>query len=254
MIRDFVLSVTTYAKALQFIRQHRLWSYFIIPGLLASIILLALFAALIYFLADPFGTWLTGFLGFLPESFLDRIDQYVGGIILGVFGMIVYKHLVIALLSPFMSHLSDRVETILYPNNPTAKLTVKRAIYEFYRGLRIALSNVIREILLVLFLLILGLFPIFSLFTTILIYLVQAYFAGFGNMDYTLERHYNVSESRRFVRSNRGLALGNGVLFLLLIPIPVVGILLGSPIATVASTLNILPRIPEVEESNEVFL
>jgi CysZ protein len=63
--------------------------------------------------------------------------------------------------------------------------------------------------------------------TGVLLIYVQSYYAGFGNMDYTLERYCNYSDTTKFVRNNKGTAVGNGFIFHLLLAIPIFGIMLG---------------------------
>jgi len=59
-------------------------------------------------------------------------------------------------------------------------------------------------------------------------------------MDYTLERHFEYKESVRFVKKNRGVATGNGIIFMLLLLIPVIGIILVLPLSvTAASTKTV---------------
>jgi len=69
---------------------------------------------------------------------------------------------------------------------------------------------------------------------------VQSYYAGFGNMDYTLERHFKYSESIQFVRQNKGIAIGNGIVFMLMLLIPVVGIILVLPLSVTAASTETL--------------
>ena len=59
-------------------------------------------------------------------------------------------------------------------------------------------------------------------------------------MDYTLERHLSYSESIRFVKKHKGTAIGNGIFFMLMLLIPVVGIIIVLPLSvTAASTETI---------------
>ena len=100
-----------------------------------------------------------------------------------------------------------------------------------------------------IFLLIIGLIPVFTPFTTALIFLLQSYYAGFGNMDFTLERHFKFKESVRFVKKNRGLAIGNGIVFMLLF-LSVVGFLFALPLGTVSATIQSLKKIDPVSQYN----
>ena len=96
------------------------------------------------------------------------------------------------------------------------------------------------ELVLTIPILLLGLLPVIGIFSTVLLFLVQAYYAGFGNMDYTLERHFNYKDSLNFVRKHRGIAIGNGIVFMLFLLIPVIGIILVLPLSvTAASTKTI---------------
>ena len=56
-------------------------------------------------------------------------------------------------------------------------------------------------------------------------------------MDYTLERHFTYKESVAFIRKNRGLAIGNGIGFLLLLFIPVIGVILVLPLSVTSASV-----------------
>ena len=101
------------------------------------------------------------------------------------------------------------------------------------------------ELLITIPLLILSLVPVLNIITTVLIFLVQAYYAGFGNMDYTLERHYGYSESIQFVKKNKGVAIGNGIIFIIMLIIPVIGVILVLPLSVTASTTETIRLIQE---------
>jgi CysZ protein len=84
-----------------------------------------------------------------------------------------------------------------------------------------------------------------NIFSTVLLFLLQAYYAGFGNMDYTLERHFKYRESIQFVRKYRGIAIGNGIVFILFLFIPVIGVILVLPMSVTASSLNTVELLKE---------
>jgi len=242
MIRAFIDGVTAYGEALQIIRKQRLWKYFVVPALI-SLVLAAIIFGSSWYLSDDVGGWLSNLY---PWEFgklaVEKISSIFGGLLLVALGLILYKNLVMALASPFMSLLSERIERNLGAGIDDSPLTVRRILSETIRGLRIALRNIIRELLITLLLLLLGLIPIFAPFTAILIFATQAFYAGFGSMDYILERHFNMRDSVRFVRANRGLAIGNGTVFLLIL-MTGVGFLIALPLSTVAATTETLKRL-----------
>ena len=67
-------------------------------------------------------------------------------------------------------------------------------------------------------------------------------------MDYTLERHLNYKESQAFYRKYKGVAVGNGIVFTLLLFIPFVGIMISLPVATVAATLETVKKLKEEKQ------
>ena len=242
MIQGFIEGITSYSKALQLISRFRLWGYVWLPGLLSVLLGLAIFGTA-WGLSDDIGGWIGQFY---PEHWwggqvVQRIANVFGGLLVLALGLILFKHLVMAIASPFMSFLSEKIEKKML-GAAEVKFTLARAISDLVRGVTIALRNIIRELFFTVLLLLLGLIPLFSPFTAVLIFLVQAFYAGFGNMDFTLERHFRVRSSVRFVRRHRGLAIGNGTVFLLLL-FTGVGFLFALPLGTVAATAETIKRL-----------
>ncbi|MEZ4687969.1 MAG: EI24 domain-containing protein [Bacteroidia bacterium] len=110
------------------------------------------------------------------------------------------------------------------------------------RALRISLRNIVRELFWTLVVIILlGITGVGNLLSPVIIFLIQAYYAGFGDMDPTLERRrYSVRQRVAFVSSHKGLAIGNGAVFVLLMLVPVVGWFLAPALGTAAATLDVV--------------
>ena len=242
IIRGFIDGVTAYLKAFRLITRLRLWGYVVVPGLV-SMVLAVLIFGLAWSLGDDLGARISRY--YPPEwwgsEVVQRLANVFGGLLVVVLGLILFKHLVMALASPFMSFLSETIEKKLRGAPPVA-FSPGRAVSDLVRGLTIALRNILRELFFTILLFLLGLIPLFSPFTTLLIFLVQSYYAGFGNMDFTLERHFRVRDSVRFIRRHRGVALGNGVIFMLLL-LTGIGFLFALPLGAVAATTETLKRL-----------
>ena len=109
------------------------------------------------------------------------------------------------------------------------------------RGVRLTFRNLIREVFFTIIVMILSFIPFVSVISVPLIFIIQAYYAGFGNMDYYLERHYpSVSGTAAYVRGSKGIAIGNGIVYLLLLIIPVLGLLIAPTFGATAATLSIM--------------
>ncbi len=235
MIKNVVLGIKEYAGAFALISKLKLWKYFIVP-IFISVLTAVLIGIEVYILSDNIGgiiakvwIWDWGKEGFTA------ISNFVGGIIVLVIGLILYKHIIMALSAPFMSPVSEKIEHYYY--GEVTHLHRKTSnTDQLIRGIRINVRNLFRELLITLPILLLKFIPIVNIFSTILLFLVQAYYAGFGNMDYTLERHLGYKESINFVKKNKGYAIGNGIVFMLFLLIPVIGIIIVLPLSVTAAS------------------
>ena len=64
-------------------------------------------------------------------------------------------------------------------------------------------------------------------------------------MDYTLERHLPYKESVDFIQKRRGFAIGNGIVFMLCLLIPFIGIIIVLPLSVTAFKFKV-PGAPSV--------
>jgi len=248
MITDFLSGITAYLKAFRLIGKLRLWKFVMAPGIL-SLLLGGSIGWTAWSQAQSLGSFLVSWYPWEKgQAFLSSIAMWLGGFLILTIGLILYKHLVMVLVSPFMSPLSERVERHLTGNQNTSYkgFQMSKAIKDILRGLTIALRNITLELLIVGILFLLSFIPVVGIAFTAGIFLIQAYYAGFGNMDYTLERHKTVSGSVQFVKQNRWLAMGNGTIFMLLL-MTGIGFLFAPPLATVASTSEVVKRLNQAD-------
>lgn len=247
MIKNIILGIRAYAGAFELISKLKLWKYFVIPMIISF--LTAIFIGIeAYILSDTIG-------GFISKAWIwdwgkegfTAISNFVGAIIIIFLGLILYKHIIMAFSAPFMSPVSEKIEAHFYGD--VSHLHRKTSfLSQLWRGIRINIRNLLKELLISLPILILKFIPIVNIFSTFLLLLVQAYYAGFGNMDYTLERHFSYRQSIDFVSKRKGFAVGNGIVFMLFLLIPVVGIIIVLPLSVTAATIQTIRLLHDKQE------
>lgn len=237
MIKNILSGIKAYSGTLKIISHLGLWKYFWIPVLISLITATLIFSSA-YALSDTFGQFLSQWWVWdWGKHTVSSISSLLGGILIVLLGFILYKHIVMALSAPFMGPVSEKIEAYLLGNlAPCPSKT--NFMEQLWRGIRINLRNLSMEILLTLPIILIGLIPVIGLLSSILLFLVQGYYAGFGNMDYTLERHFKYNESINFVRRHKGAAIGNGIIFMLFLFIPVIGVILVLPLSVTAATVK----------------
>ena len=242
MIKNILKGIKAYTGTFALISKLRLWKYFLVP-IIISIITASVIGFTAYGLSDNIGRFIAKIWPWEKgiETFTS-ISSYLGGAIIIILGFILYKHIVMALSAPFMSPVSEKIEAHLTGEYKHEHRTTSFKA-QLWRGIRINLRNLLKEILFTIPLILIGFIPVIGIISTILIFLVQAYYAGFGNIDYTLERHFKYDESIKFVRKNRGIAIGNGIVFMLFLLIPLIGIIIVLPLSVTAATTKTVELI-----------
>ncbi len=238
MISQAIRSLGYYFKAIPLISELRLWKYVLLSALISLLVAGASFysSGLIgEFIADFLGSfykWETG------SGIFSSVTKWLTTILTGLSFLFLLRYILLVILAPLMSFLSEEVEEKYTGASLNSGFSFSRTAKEMIRGLRMALRNITRELLFTALFFALGFIPIFTPFSLVAIFLVQAYYAGFGNTDYYLERHMGLRESARTVKQNKGLALGNGSIYLGLLLIPVVGVIFGPVLATISATVH----------------
>ena len=235
MISNLIDGLKAYLEAYEVISRLKLWRFFMIPMLISVLIFLSIVLVSISF-SDEIGLYISSFWSWdFGKETINTVSMILGGIILISIGLIVFKHLVMILSAPFMGPISKKIEDDF--TGVTSQTQVSSPLTLMFRSIKISSRNLFRELLLSIPILILGLIPLIGFLSLFLLFLMQAYFAGFGNMDYTLERHFSYQKSIQFVKANKGIAIGNGLVFMLFLLIPFVGIILIIPFSVTSATI-----------------
>ena len=237
MIKNIILGIKAYFGAFSLISKLKLWKFFAIPMLISVVTATIIFGSA-YGLSDTIGGFISKiWIWDWGKTTFNTVSNFIGGLVILVIGLILFKHIIMALSAPFMSPVSEKIEAQLTGNPPNSNRDTT-FLQQLMRGIKINGRNLIMELILTIPLLVLKLIPVVNVFSAILLFLLQAYYAGFGNMDYTLERHFKYKQSTQFVRKHRGLAIGNGIVFMLFLLIPIIGVILVLPLSVTAATVK----------------
>jgi CysZ protein len=238
-MKDFIAGLTAYIEAHRFIFKHRLTHYLLFPGLI-SILYMTLLLVLGYLYIGTMAdyimlNWIPAYLqGNIMEIFL----LILLWILLILLLFITYLHVVLALLSPFLSMLSEKSECLL-SGKPATKFRLKQMLKDLLRGIRINFRIMLLSIIFSLAAWLLVLIPAIGAFISLAAsFIIQSYYGGFALFDYSFERrHLSVKESITYAKQMRAAVTGVGAGFFILSVIPIIGWFLGPTYGTVAATL-----------------
>lgn len=179
-------------------------------------------------------------LGSIVSGFFDVID----GII-----FIIIQFVVLTLLSPFNSILSERFDSEI--SGREYKSSLIQIINDLLRAVFVAMIAIVFEMTCLIGWWMLSWIPGFSFLDPIMYWLISAFFFGFAFYDYSLERHgVSTLGSIGFSFSKMGYMLVTGSIFMLIFNIPYVGLFIAPVLATFISTgayvkLTHHPKTPE---------
>lgn len=251
MISDIIQGLLAFFRSFSAIPRYGLWKYLFLSGFIG----LAVGSGIsygIYGVSDDLGQWLASFWRWdIGRSYVLRLSEWASMLFLFFLFLLTFKYIMLIVVSPIMSLMSERIENKLTHGYQASSFSMAQTLSDLWRGVRLSLRNVFKELFLTLLLLLMGfVVPVFAFITTPLVFLIQSYFAGFGNMDYYLERHFDMKNSVAFVKRNKGIAIGNGIGYLLLLLIPVVGMFMAPTLSTISSTLHTHERMENLYPTN----
>ncbi len=236
MVKEIYRGIKAYAGAFELISKLKLWRYFSIPITISLLTAIAIGISA-YGFSDNLGQLISkAWVWEWGKDTFTTISNIISGILIIAVGLVLYKHIIMALSAPFMSPVSEKIEQHILGEQQEHRNTSFQQ--QLWRGIRINTRNLFMELGLTLVILIISFIPVIGWITSLLLFVVQAYYAGFGNMDYTLERHFKYNDSLDFVRKHRGTAIGNGIVFMLFLLIPVIGVVLVLPLSVTAATVK----------------
>ncbi|MDR0765801.1 MAG: EI24 domain-containing protein [Odoribacteraceae bacterium] len=155
--------------------------------------------------------WASAVAGFAARWLL-RLIYYFSFLLWG-------GYLVMAVMSPVFSWLSERVEARLsgrrYP------FRWRRFLWEAGRGALLATGSMLLQTLVFILLFVCSFIPLAGLLTPFAGFLASSYFYGFAFMDYAVERkRLTLGEGIGFIHRNAGVAVGVGGVFTVSLLLP----------------------------------
>ena len=246
MLKELVIAIQAYFKAHRFIVKNRLWKWILIPGIFYAI----LFCAGIYFFwhssADVIDYFFskTGLKALMvkeQDTWL-RFIFIFGQLILQLILLFVYfswfKYLFLIIGSPIFAYISERTEAII--NGKDYPFDLKQFGKDVVRGIAIAIRNTLWQTVYMISIFILSFIPLIGWATPVLALFVECYYFGFSMLDYSSERRkLSVAQSIDFIGNQKGLAIGNGMVFYLMHALPIIGWVLAPTYAVIAATLSV---------------
>lgn len=221
-MNGFWLGIHAYGRAAGILFSRKFWWFLLFPVL----ILLLLFMGG-NFLVSYAGDSLYELIEHQVRSWVSGISwlQWIGeatGIFIKVVLRILYfflfvtfgGYIVLVVMSPVYSYLSERTEA--YLTGKEYPFSLRQLVWEIFRGIVIAVRNMFLQLLLTVVIFFCSFIPVVGLIAPFAIFFTSAYFYGFSFLDYVIERKkFNVKQSVRYVNKNIGLATGIGTVFAL---------------------------------------
>jgi CysZ protein len=240
MITNFLLGIKSYSKSANFFFHPNIFKYVVRTAIVSLALALLLGVILLY-------TGIKGIMDLteIPENTpkLEVISRVISALLPFIIELVIvftlYKNVVLTFCAPFLSSISSETEKLLRGEENAIESSWAQLLKEIWRGIRMALWATFQELIITLPLLLLNFIPVIgNIAAFVLIFLVQSYFSGANNLDFTLERRqHNVQESLTIIKKNKSLVTGSGFVFMLIMYIPLIGFIIAPALSVISATI-----------------
>ena len=247
MIQDFLSSLSFYKEAMTYLSRPDYRRYVWITGAVSALFALVVLGGSLYYVWDGIRDIIYAFQT-SNQRWLGAVWTVIKNIlplaVILLIALTLYKNIIIIITAPFMSGLAAKIQQEKQGYVST-NASWGQFIQDNKRAIRINIRYAVLEIFYTVILLFISLLPVIgSLISVVGIFLVSAYYAGAGNIDFILElKRLSVKESIAFSQKNRGLCAGIGAGYLLILAIPLVGVIFAPTLSVTAATLSSLKRL-----------
>jgi CysZ protein len=254
MLHNVLKGTFSYFKAIELIFSTRLKWFLLIPVLLQALAIL-----MGEDLASQFGTeirthvsqWVSQsswifFKTSTAQYFIIKTSATIFKTMIVFLFLAIGGYFILVLLSPILAITSIISESIINQRDYT--LDRELILCDILRSIKLSVRNLLILSGFVLATIIISIIPYLGWFlafflSTIVLFLIAAYFYGSSFMDYTCKRKdLNARDSRLFIQEHNGFAIANGIVFTLFLALPFLGILLSgfmAIVSTVAASIGI---------------
>ena len=233
------LAGKSYGTAIRWIDKYKLWTLLILPAIL-SLIIAVIVGAMAWLTSKDVLAFIISKYSFSSfdektRSVLEFTLSILVQLVMLFFYLKLFRYLILILLSPVFVNISNVLQAAVHHDKH--KIDIWSYCYCSFRGIKIAVRNFIYELLLTaaLFFISLLIFWILPLIP-ILILVIESYFFGMTLMDYKFNQNdIGQREGISITRQHSGMAITNGLVFNLVILIPIIGVIVGPVWAFIAS-------------------
>jgi len=247
--KDIIDGLKAYPVTLKFITKNKMWRYFLVPAFVGFV----WFSIVAYFAisyVDDIVIFLSSYMGYNDWSFwgaekLEGVFNVLIGIVLSISVVLsfflTFKYILLIVLSPYLAWISEKTEHII--TGTAYDFEWKQFWKDVWRGVLMNFRNMIREIPITIFLFGVGFIPGVGIAAPFLIFIVSAYFVGFGMIDYFHERRrLGIKESATIIKKQKGLAFSLGAGFNLIMFVPMLGTMIAPLYTIIAATKTVVER------------
>lgn len=227
-------AIFDYIGILRMLKKTEYWGYILIIAMITSALAIGAF-----YLAYKSGAYIADSLA---DAYPFKFGRKAADTFLHlvpftyIIAVTVVKYFIFIAVSPFLNKISRKMEHAESLDlNHIAVSTSK--LHPFLDVIKISGRAFYKEILWTLLFSFIGLLvPVAGL---IGFFIVQSYYIGSCYIQLVLLRKKQLEELVPWTKMNRGIALGNGAVYLTILLIPFLGLLLSSPLAIFAATKSV---------------
>jgi CysZ protein len=237
-LQDFLEGLKGYQSAWHFIGKHRLWHFTLWSGLL-NLLLIGAGVYVAWWLAEALLEYAVLWFGtdVLEGSWLYKLGLVLALIPTVALFLKFYKYFAIIALSPLLSYIAEKVQDIETQSSNNFKWGLW--LNNMGRGVYINFHNLIAELFWTAACFVLSLIPVLNIISPLLMLGIECYYTGFSLVDYRHEYFkLKAKESIAWTSRHKGLAVGNGLGWCLLMLVPVIGWLVAPVLSVVAAGLS----------------